>query len=130
MKDPEYLYFGCWDRPGHYLVDNHGYSVHSIEDRLPWLPQDIDCKMQPGCRMEHGRLVKGAETEGVCRVHHKDGWTAISMWDRSIDGRGGCNSTFMAKGEFSFEQMVVIAKEQFPKIVKRFHFEMTPEVPS
>lgn len=47
-------------------------------------------------------------------IHRRDGWTALSFWDRSIDKRGACNSNYFAEGTFTFEEMVALAKERFP----------------
>ncbi len=51
--------------------------------------------------------------EGEAVLHHKDGWTALSLWDSTIDTRPGCSSTYIAKGVFTFEEMVTLAKERF-----------------
>lgn len=69
---------------------------------------------QDGKGFEHS-----AEQAGIAKIHHKNGWTAIALWDRSVDTRGGCNSTYFAKGDFSFEEMVKMAKERFSERWKK-----------
>jgi hypothetical protein len=60
--------------------------------------------------------------EGQSVITHKDGWTALSFWDRSIDSRPGSNSNFLAEGIFSFDEMVKLAQEKFPSVWNRFKF--------
>ena len=36
--------------------------------------------------------------QGEAIIHHKNGWTALSLWDSTIDTRPGCSSTYLAKG--------------------------------
>ena len=31
---------------------------------------------------------RGPQTQGEALLYHKQGWTAISFWDRSVDERG------------------------------------------
>jgi hypothetical protein len=117
-------YFGCWEQAGHFLCDEHGRHMHD-EKVCPWKDYEIDSKLQPGCYEDRGYWQhRGPETEGEALVHHKDGWTALSFWDRSVDKRGKCNSTFMAEGIHDFETMKKIAMERFPKIWSRFTFEV------
>ena len=123
------FYFGPWDSPGHYLFDESGRTVYGERERLlPWghCGQEIgiDGVLQPGCfknnrdRWSH----RGAEEQGEAVLHHKDGWTALSFWDRSVDKRGACNSTYFAQGTFSFDDMVAMAKERFAVRWNRMNF--------
>jgi hypothetical protein len=112
------FYFGPWDRSGHYLHHEGGRSVRDHErGSLPWHEYSpcngIDCCLQPGCVWNNGIWKHGPEIEGHALLHHRDGWTALSFWDRSVDTRGGCNSTYFAEGSFSFDEMVALAKERF-----------------
>jgi hypothetical protein len=84
-------------------------------ERNPW-----------GYAIDGGLCPKGPEIEGRALIHHKDGWTAMSFWDRSVDHRGKCNSSFLAEGTFTFEEMLAIAREKFPRVVGRFKFEIVP----
>jgi hypothetical protein len=117
-------YFGCIDRPGHFMHAPHGYDreASAFTKNNPW-GYKIDSRLCPD----------GPEVEGRALVHHKDGWTALSFWDRSVDRRGKCNSNFLAEGTHDFAAMVKIAQEHFPRIMGRFSFpivEATNENPA
>jgi hypothetical protein len=64
------------------------------------------------------------EIEGEALVHHKDGWTALAFWDRTVDKRGACCSVYLAEGIFTFEQMVEMAKERFSHRWNKMNFEV------
>lgn len=107
------VYFGCWKDKGHYVRALSGISRYSKEeyaftDTNPW-KYEIDSGLCP----------TGQEIEGVCAIHHKDGWTALSYWDRSIDNRGKSNSNFFAEGIFTFNEMIEIAKKYAPTVINR-----------
>lgn len=101
-----------------------GRDTYRHENVLPW--KDIDGVLQPGCREERGHWVHHGvpEVEGEALLHHKDGWTAISFWDRSVDKRGACNSTYFAEGTFTFDEMVEMAKARFSERWNRMAFEV------
>ncbi len=131
LKNVKMYYFGCVERAGHFLWDKSlsGRSLSSEkEPSLPWNPDrgEVDgvlqhhsdeCKKRAYCGC-------GSSTEGKALVHHKNGWTALSFWDRSVDSRGGCNSTFFAQGDFTFDDMVQLAKVNFPSIWNRYKFSV------
>lgn len=109
-------YFGCIRKSGHYMFkprENYNAIDEKFLDSNPW-GYSVDEKLCP----------EGPQTEGIALVHYKDGWTALSFWDRSVDKRGGCNSNFLAEGTFSFEEMLAIAREKFPNVMKRFSFKI------
>lgn len=120
-KIPKMLYFGCWDQPGHYLVNVHGahqwHEKGSPKYVLPW--DRIDGALCYGCK---GDYDNGPQKEGLAKLHQKNGWTALSFWDRSVDKRGGCNSNFFLPAIVSFDEMVRLAKQQFPQIWARYKF--------
>jgi len=123
---PRMYYFGPWDQPGHYLHDESGRVLWREEEiGLPWTGGQIDGRLQPGCVPGGSSYARrGPEVEGDALLHRKAGWTAISFWDRSVDTRGACNSTYMAEGEFTFEQMVEMAKARFAVRWNRMKFEV------
>lgn len=128
---PRMFYFGPWDQAGHYLFHEGGGGVYRDEERgtLPWHEYSpdggIDCVLQPGCyRDRGGHWRHGREVEGEALLHHKNGWTALSFWDRSVDERGGCNSTYFAEGIFTFAEMVEMAKARFAERWNRMKFEV------
>jgi hypothetical protein len=112
------FYFGCIKVPGHYMFASPAArtlvgrrAVDDFTRSNPW-GYRIDAKLCPS----------GPEIEGRALLHHKDGWTALSFWDRSVDRRGRCNSNFLAEGTHSFEKMLNLAGEHFPSVVARFEF--------
>ena len=108
-------YFGCVGDAGHYLHDTHLRHVRGGRDStlLPW--DRIDGKLAPqGPRQVEGQAV----------LHHKDGWTALSFWDRSVDSRGGSNSNFFFNDTLTFEVALLVAQERFPKVWERFTFDV------
>jgi hypothetical protein len=52
-------------------------------------------------------------------VHHKNGWTALAMPDRTGDGRGNSHSVFLFEEIIGFSASVARARELFGPVVKR-----------
>lgn len=67
-----------------------------------------------------------AQTEGVAKLHHKGGWTALAFWDRSGDERGNSNSVFFFEGTWTYEQALELAHKYYPESFERFDFEIRP----
>jgi hypothetical protein len=112
------FYFGCYEESGHYLFRPGPMSTPSSS-----IPKDFPVKPYG---LLDGRLLRnGPQPQGVC-THYRgiNGWTLISFWDRSVDSRGGSNSTFLCRGEHTFEEMLALFKEHFPTIVSRFKFPL------
>lgn len=127
---PKMFYFGPWERAGHFLWREDGYRASWQEEQaLPWA-HGIDGVLQPGCRQDprDGRWNHrgAAEVQGEALVHHKDGWTALSFWDRSVDTRGACNSTYFAEGTFTFEEIVEMARTRFAERWDKMNFTVRP----
>jgi len=111
------LYFGVWDRPGHYLHAPGGWTVRERENPdLPWTTALMD-----------GGLLENGKREDVCdgRVFWTCGglafWYAFFWWDRSGDKRGNSNSGFYVRG-FGWpepQKAFDYACSQFPHIVAR-----------
>lgn len=119
------FYFGVWTgtKAGHYMFGVDGRMLSRAERSvLPWREGEIDCAMQPSADKDDSYNPNRDETQGHAAIHHKDGWTALCMWDRSEDLRGGCNSNFFFEGTFSFDQMVEMSKNSFQKVWDRFKF--------
>jgi hypothetical protein len=119
---PKMFYFGPWDEPGHYLFHEGGLSVFRREGLgdFPWHEhgRDIDGELQPKER-----------AQGVALLHHKDGWTALSFWDQSVDTRPGSNSNYFAEGTFTFEEMVEMARTRFAERWNKMNFTVRPAQP-
>lgn len=122
MSEPRMFYFGPWDRAGHFFFDENGRSVSDYPRYpVPW--QAVDGVLQPKCDPKDPYRIR-EEVEGEALLHHKDGWTALCFWDRSVDKRGACNSNYFAEGTFTFEQMVEMAKRRFSERWGRMAFDV------
>lgn len=121
------VYFGPWKESGHYFFYENGETVYSEERKiLEWKAHEIDGVMQPGCPDPDDRLQRrGRQIQGEALLHHRNGWTALSLWDSSVDTRPGCSSTYIAKGMFTFEQMVEMAKKRFAVRWNKMDFQVT-----
>lgn len=131
LKD-EVFFFGTDNQSGgHYLFDVWFNSYRGASNGpLPW--EQIDTKLAPYIGTEpHRRSTydNGRQTQGIAALHHKDGWTALSFWDRSVDERMGCNSNFFWKGTHTFEEMLEQFRKVYPTIVARYPFPIVPVVP-
>lgn len=110
-------FYGCEnDETGHYFfASDSALPKHRVIG--PW-GYDVDGRLQPD----------GPQREGVALVHHKDGWTALAFWDRSVDRRGGSSSTFLCEGTYAFDEMVEKARAAFPAIWARYRFPVVEAV--
>ena len=128
MGNTKMYFYGCIDDAGHYLWDNENRRS-SYETEKQWdatnpfpmappnskLPREerialsVDGGIQP-----HGR-----QMEHQAALHHRKGWSAIGFWDRSIDKRQGSCGAFIMEGEHDFSDIITIAKEQWPNVMKR-----------
>ena len=104
-------YYGCNKESGHFLFRPDRITTTRLQDSgLPW--EHIDGTLCP----------QTTPQQGVAKIHHKQGWTAIAFWDKSIDSRTGSNSVFLAEGIHGFYHMIEFSKKHFPKIFNRFKF--------
>ena len=115
---PLMLYFGPLKESGHFLFYDTGARVYSFERAklgCPWTDMELDGRLQPGAPEPPDRLQRPTRRmrEGEAVVHHKAGWTALSIWDFAVDTRPGCSSTYLAAGTFSFDEMVKLAQSRF-----------------
>lgn len=124
------FYFGCWREAGHHLwhqgSEGHPYkdwranngllgvSIHSrnpTKGEIPW-----------GYSLDGGLLKGRSLRQGEAVVEQRDGWTALSFWDRSVDSRPGSSSTFVFDTLLTPEAALAAAREAFPPIFERFSF--------
>ncbi len=130
MSEPFMAYFGPLKESGHFLFHESGQKVFSFERPaigIPWKDEEIDGPLQPGHPDPADRLQRRTRPmcEGEALIHHKDGWTALSLWDFSVDTRPGSSSTYIAKGTFTFEEMVELAKTRFTVRWNKMGFPVT-----
>jgi hypothetical protein len=113
------LYFGAWDRPGHYLHRPGGvklWSPERDEPSLPWTAPLMDCGL-----LRNGRHADTCDGKVFWTCGGLSFWYAFFWWDRSGDPRGASNSGFYVRG-FGWPEAPAAfdyACAQFPKIVSR-----------
>jgi len=122
-------FYGKGDSPGHHFYTScmtmptpkPGMSGREPELRgmtfinkpqIPW-GWEIDGKMQPQ------GIPGDSQPLGVACLHHKNGWTMLSFWDRSGDPRPNSNGNFIVQGTLDFEMMWSLALEFFPDLMAR-----------
>ncbi len=116
-------YFGPLNEAGHYLHDQSHRVIWP--DRIgPWRVGELDGGLCPNVSPDAVWKRTGPEIEGDAILHHKDGWTALAFWDRTIDTRGACCSVYLADGSFSFEEMVALAQDAFKTRWDRMKFKV------
>lgn len=117
------IYFGCYRETGHFFW-RPGMQYAPYDGNVtPW-GWAIDGGLCPGASTNPDRTWERGrpEVEGEVVLHHKNGWTALAFWDRSVDQRPGSNSVFCAEGNFTFEEMCALAQQHFPTVWSRFKF--------
>jgi hypothetical protein len=125
------LYFGCFGSTGHRFVefDTDGLPVmvpftRAVID-LPWSPDQIDGKLAKRTRGKYGPDAAEEQMQGRGVLHHRNGWTALAFWDRSIDHRPGSNSVFFFDAILNELQVMWQLKTTFGfPIFERFGFEV------
>ena len=106
----EILYFGCIDEAGHYLFSKRNPQIRTSDQ--PW------GILIDGKTVGHG----GYGREGVCVTTKKDGWTAVDFTDNSVDTRPGSHSCFLVAADLTTEQVLALAREQWPEVFSRKRF--------
>lgn len=104
----EVLYFGCIGDVGHYLHSKRNPRIRWTE--TAW-----------GDKIDTGVFPKPSTT-GVLYTDRRGGWTAIAVWDNSVDRRPGSHSTFVVAADVNTEELLRLAKEQWPEVFSRRGF--------
>lgn len=82
-----------------------------------------------GLKVDSGLLPR-SWPEGWVNVLHKDGWTAFTYWDCTVDTRPKSCSTFLFNAVMSFEQALDAARREFPTVIDRGDFELELHTPT
>lgn len=118
------LYFGCWDRAGHFLHDTDGGTLYGRDkpNDFPWDDYIIDTGLLKNGKIPDIPTGKVYWTCGGAQAF----WYAFYWWDRSVDTRGACNSGFYVRGfgHNEAEAAFAYACEQFPRVVKRQNYPL------
>jgi hypothetical protein len=107
----EWLYFGCYRRPGHYLF-GEGMRQLGYDRKLEKLTH-FDGKLPP----------QDSGEPYIATVSRLEGWglTALAFWDYSVDARGGCNSIVFAPSlDIEPQTLLTEAAASFPQVWARF----------
>ena len=103
---PKVFYFGCLDS-GHHMWEP-GNNLYLRKQETPW-----------GAYPDGTLCPEKTYENGLALLHHKDGWTALAFWDQSGDKRLGSHSTFLVRGDYTFDQMLALCKEQWAGVFAR-----------
>ncbi len=109
LKGRRCAYFGCK------RMTAEGRAGHHFLGDISFVPADL----------QHGSLDgpyapdRKDQPQSVARLTHVSGITIVSMWDRTGDERGNSNSSFLADAILSFDEVITLARQQFPEIVGR-----------
>lgn len=124
MTIHDVLFYGVrtGDGAGHYLHAPGGGWAR--ESDLPPPLRRIDCvwtRATPRTQEEVRDRIPQTEDQhqGRAFMHYVAGWTIVSWWDRSEDKRGACNANFLARGRRNFASMLALAREHFPREMRR-----------
>jgi hypothetical protein len=110
----EPVYFGCWERPGHFYWSRRMRSL-GLGHHLDGLPA-----AWAGGKVDSGKLMpQTTRAQGAARVHHLDGWTALALHDYTVDGRGNSKSVFLLPGTLDFAAAADKSAEFFPEVCAR-----------
>lgn len=113
------LYFGCWNRPGHFLWFPNGLAARSGDKAIGKLPWN-DALMDTGL-LRNGKHLDNPDGRVWWTCGGLEFWYAFLWWDRAGDSRGNSNSGFYVRG-FGWPEApaaFTYACEQFPAIVSR-----------
>ena len=108
----EVLYFGCLGAPGHHV---HSKAARVSYYEQPW--RELD-----GGLLKKARPFVEDQPEGVIVYALAPGWSVISFWDRSVDARPSSNSAFLIRAEMPAEEILKLAREQWPEVFSRPKF--------
>lgn len=108
----KWLYFGCNDRPGHYLWEERMIMAHANG-----LPRNFDGLLAP----------QNTRKPYIAAVSRLGGWglSALSFWDYSVDSRSGSNSIIFAPSlTITPDELLSEAKCRFPQVFARIPSEV------
>lgn len=93
---------------GHYLHLPTGTPYITVDEQ-PW-GRKID-----GGLMNDANFGKNTEPDGRLVFAQRDGWSALSFWDRSGDSRPGSVTVFLVHELIDRDQLLARARGQWPE---------------
>lgn len=126
MNPTPILYFGPIKHAGHYLW--HKGRRIGYEDAVAL---GFPCDINHGTTLKTKRSLDGgyctgyipgndyrrskAQVEGHALFAHENGLTILGLWDRSVDTRPNCSSTYIALGLHGFAEMLELCEKAYPE---------------
>lgn len=114
-RKPDLFYFGVpvGERAGHYWSrpDGKGGTSNMRSSEGPVARIDGCYAPTTGHRDQ--------AAQGLARTVLVEGCTVVQWWDSSADKRGGCSSSFVARGVFTYDEIMAAAREQFSAVLER-----------
>lgn len=111
------FYFGCVDRPGHYLFDSDGNFARSYRHERFKYPGFNNNLLNP-FHLD-GVFTPGHQRSGEYVVSTVPPALIVSWHDRSVDSRPGSHSTFIGFGYANAEELLDDACLQFKQVMTR-----------
>lgn len=113
------LYFGCWDRPGHYLHRPNGQTIYAPKEEFPGFPWTTG--LMDATLLKNGKHPDIYDGKVFWTCGGTTFWYAFFWWDNSVDGRGNSNSGFYVRGFGRREPQEAFdyACSIFPQVVAR-----------
>lgn len=108
----QWLYFGTYQRAGHYAFAEGMRSYHPRYDSGDKALSCFDGVLPP----------QDSSEPYIATVNRLEGWgaTALAFWDYSVDKRGGSNSVVFAPSlTISPEELLAQAQQRFPQVFGR-----------
>lgn len=108
-------YFGCLgpNDIGHFLYKSDGgqlFATYSDHLCLPFRYEILDGGLLPQNQPEEQGLIHRSEING---------WTVLTMWDRTADKRGRSNASFVIEGVMDTDSAMAVAQSAFPQLWAR-----------
>src|SRR4051794_31940408 len=121
---PTALYFGTWQRTGHYLFAPGMVEPPWRERRAMVTPWGADGQLDraPKWNVRPGKTgaYRGSDgQQGDAVLRHKDGWTWLAVADYTVDSRGNSHASFVFSEHLTFDEAVAAARQHFPQVVAR-----------
>ena len=130
-------FVGVWpgDKAGHYCRTPDGVRVRASgrAPATPWAEQYSPLGDLPSTRVAWPECYDASpwstysrpetpQPEGVARVVQRDGWTLVSLWDRSADGRPGSHASIAFEG--ASPDALAEARRLFPAVFARIEHHL------
>ncbi len=122
---PDVYYFGCAEPHASGGHAWYGRGLRRVpEDVRKTLPKGLDGWLAPTENKQYG--TRPEMPQGMALLVQLRRHTVVAFWDRTGDARPNSNSSFVAEGHHTFDEMIEDAMLQFPRLFARFDFCVQP----